>query len=307
MSTSGRSIVSAQKQSLVKANQMRTDCPALNWYLHRWYFEQSRVYPDVNSSLGRAWWDYGELSSLPCSYHGNCRMWPLIIPGIFAFFSNRQSDGAVGCSGSLRNCAEGREGKVLWGELFSPSFYHSLLLGCSCGAATFGIYLVLFSSAQVFESIHLPSSSKCIVKVLKPVKKKKIKREIKILQNLAGGPNVIALLDVVRDFQSKTPSIVSEYVNVSYHRHRSSFITNVGLGIHADLINRHSQYFPFCRTPTSKLCTQSLPTTTFGTTSTSCSKHSTSVTPRESCTEMSSHTTWWLITRRGLCDWLIGV
>jgi casein kinase II subunit alpha len=37
--------------------------------------------------------------------------------------------------------------------------------------------------------------------VLKPVKKKKIKREIKILQNLAGGPNVIALLDVVRDPQ----------------------------------------------------------------------------------------------------------
>jgi casein kinase II subunit alpha len=53
------------------------------------------------------------------------------------------------------------------------------------------------------------------VKVLKPVKKKKIKREIKILQNLAGGPNVIGLLDVVRDSHSKTPSIVSEYVNVS--------------------------------------------------------------------------------------------
>merc|ERR1712000_740572 len=34
-----------------------------------------------------------------------------------------------------------------------------------------------------------------------------------ILQNLAGGPNVIALLDVVRDSQSKTPSLVFEYVN----------------------------------------------------------------------------------------------
>jgi casein kinase II subunit alpha len=49
--------------------------------------------------------------------------------------------------------------------------------------------------------------------VLKPVKKKKIKREIKILQNLSGGPNVVALLDVVRDSQSKTPSLVFEYVN----------------------------------------------------------------------------------------------
>lgn len=40
-----------------------------------------------------------------------------------------------------------------------------------------------------------------------------IKREIKILQNLCGGPNVIKLLDVVRDPQSKTPSLIFEYVN----------------------------------------------------------------------------------------------
>ncbi len=46
---------------------------------------------------------------------------------------------------------------------------------------------------------------KCIIKVLKPVKKKKIKREIKILQNLAGGPNIVALLDVVRDPQVSRP------------------------------------------------------------------------------------------------------
>ncbi|WOO83509.1 Casein kinase II subunit alpha [Vanrija pseudolonga] len=71
--------------------------------------------------------------------------------------------------------------------------------------------------SEVFESVHLPTNQKCIVKVLKPVKKKKIKREIKILQNLAGGPNVIGLLDVVRDPQSKTPSIVSEYVNPCAH------------------------------------------------------------------------------------------
>ena len=62
--------------------------------------------------------------------------------------------------------------------------------------------------------LTLPQSNyqKCVIKVLKPVKKKKIKREIKILQNLAGGANVIALLDVVRDPQSKTPSLIFEYV-----------------------------------------------------------------------------------------------
>ena len=85
----------------------------------------------------------------------------------------------------------------------------------------------------MFEGINVQSDDKCVIKVLKPVKKKKIKREIKILQNLAGGPNIVALLDVVRDpqvgnhhglkkpransadvlSQSKTPSIIFEYVN----------------------------------------------------------------------------------------------
>jgi serine/threonine protein kinase len=55
--------------------------------------------------------------------------------------------------------------------------------------------------SEVFEGINVVNYQKCVIKVLKPVKKKKIKREIKILQNLAGGPNVIALLDVVRDSQ----------------------------------------------------------------------------------------------------------
>ena len=45
------------------------------------------------------------------------------------------------------------------------------------------------------------------------VKKKKIRREIKILQNLCGGPNIIKLLDIVRDPQSKTPSLIFEHVN----------------------------------------------------------------------------------------------
>jgi serine/threonine protein kinase len=33
------------------------------------------------------------------------------------------------------------------------------------------------------------------------------------LQNLSGGPNIIQLLDIVRDPQSKTPSLIFEYVN----------------------------------------------------------------------------------------------
>lgn len=107
--------------------------------------------------------------------------------------------------------------------------------------------------SEVFEGINVANYQKCVIKVLKPVKKKKIKREIKILQNLSGGPNIVGLLDVVRDsqvnssfrigvpdsflkggagrsastglvmsdnendgsflMQSKTPSLVFEYVN----------------------------------------------------------------------------------------------
>ncbi|KAJ3087262.1 Casein kinase II subunit alpha [Quaeritorhiza haematococci] len=67
--------------------------------------------------------------------------------------------------------------------------------------------------SEVFEGVNITNNEKCIIKVLKPVKKKKIKREIKILQNLSGGPNIIQLLDVVRDPQSKTPALIFEYVN----------------------------------------------------------------------------------------------
>jgi casein kinase II subunit alpha len=61
--------------------------------------------------------------------------------------------------------------------------------------------------SEVFEGINVVNNEKCVVKVLKPVKKKKIKREIKILQILSGGPNIIALLDVVRDNQVTPPKV----------------------------------------------------------------------------------------------------
>ncbi|KAG8497445.1 hypothetical protein CXB51_008765 [Gossypium anomalum] len=67
--------------------------------------------------------------------------------------------------------------------------------------------------SEVFEGVHCTDNEKCIIKILKPVKKKKIKREIKIIQNLCGGPNIVKLLDIVRDQQSKTPSLIFEYVN----------------------------------------------------------------------------------------------
>lgn len=67
--------------------------------------------------------------------------------------------------------------------------------------------------SEVFRGRHVRSRRRCVVKVLKPIRPKKIKREICILQNLSGGPNIIQLLDLVRDPYSGTPSLVFEYVD----------------------------------------------------------------------------------------------
>lgn len=67
--------------------------------------------------------------------------------------------------------------------------------------------------SEVFLGIDLTKGEKCVIKVLKPVKRKKIKREISILKNLVSGPNVIGLYDIVREPQLKTPALIFENVN----------------------------------------------------------------------------------------------
>jgi len=67
--------------------------------------------------------------------------------------------------------------------------------------------------SEVFEAINVQNNEKCVVKILKPVKKKKIKREIKILENLRGGTNIITLEAVVKDPVSRTPALIFEHVN----------------------------------------------------------------------------------------------
>ncbi|XP_055986203.1 casein kinase II subunit alpha-like [Sorex fumeus] len=67
--------------------------------------------------------------------------------------------------------------------------------------------------SEVFEAINILNEKKVVVKVLKPVKKKKIKREIKILVNLQGGPNIISLLDIVKDPDSRATALIFQHVN----------------------------------------------------------------------------------------------
>ncbi|AET39422.1 casein kinase 2 catalytic subunit CKA1 Ecym_4364 [Eremothecium cymbalariae DBVPG len=107
--------------------------------------------------------------------------------------------------------------------------------------------------SEVFQGVQLSTKNKVVIKMLKPVKKKKIKREIKVLTNLSnetnpptaqeafskdeyysnedsevrkfnrysevymlphnGHENIIHLLDVIKDSVSKTPALVFEYVD----------------------------------------------------------------------------------------------
>lgn len=105
--------------------------------------------------------------------------------------------------------------------------------------------------SEVFQGVHLATKGSIVIKMLKPVKKKKIKREIKILTNLSietdpptsrpfdrdayytnkkqevvqfmrsylyelphnGHENIVQLLDVIRDPISRTPALVFENVN----------------------------------------------------------------------------------------------
>ena len=66
--------------------------------------------------------------------------------------------------------------------------------------------------SEVFRGVDDERQCPIVIKILKPVKKKKIKREISILRALQGGVNVIHFIDCVRDPQSRTPALIFEYI-----------------------------------------------------------------------------------------------
>ena len=134
----------------------------------------ARVYPNANERFGRSWWDYDNLSV----------QW------------GTQDNYEI-----LRKVGRGKYSEVFEGvnvaALSGPGPQPPTAASSASGGG-----------------IPQSAGQKCIIKVLKPVKKKKIKREIKILQNLAGGPNVVGLLDVVRDPQvSSASQLASENVS----------------------------------------------------------------------------------------------
>lgn len=157
-------------------------------------------------------------------------------------------------SGWLSACQKAGSRKVQW-SVWSDKHYKQWKSrgenpegtpSCAC-TLIFCSYFRKFKS-KLWTSVETSVLSTCLCCVLlnlQPVKKKKIKREIKILENLRGGPNIITLLDIVKDpvvsvsvfffyfcvryvncpicsenvpncfplLQSRTPALVFEHVN----------------------------------------------------------------------------------------------
>mmetsp|Transcript_47358 Transcript_47358/g.146101 ORF Transcript_47358/g.146101 Transcript_47358/m.146101 type:complete len:384 (-) Transcript_47358:463-1614(-) len=72
--------------------------------------------------------------------------------------------------------------------------------------------------SEVFTATNRILNLPCVVKMLKPVKEKRLAREVLILQNLCGVPNVISLYDMVLDEETGTPALVFEAVNNTDHK-----------------------------------------------------------------------------------------
>ncbi|KAJ5072720.1 casein kinase ii subunit alpha [Anaeramoeba ignava] len=66
--------------------------------------------------------------------------------------------------------------------------------------------------SDVFEGFDKTTGNKCIIKALKPVRKNKMKREVKVLENLRGGPNIVELIDIVRDEHCSTRALILEHL-----------------------------------------------------------------------------------------------
>lgn len=74
--------------------------------------------------------------------------------------------------------------------------------------------------SEVFKAVCITNKKTVAIKVLKPVREKKINREILILKNLKH-KNIVEMLDVVKDSDSQTFSIIFEFI---IHRETRSFL-----------------------------------------------------------------------------------
>ena len=72
--------------------------------------------------------------------------------------------------------------------------------------------------SEAFAGVDLTTNQRCVIKVLKPIQEKKVLREVKILETLAGGPNIIGLVGLVKESEIRAPCLVFELVDNVDHR-----------------------------------------------------------------------------------------
>uniref|UniRef100_A0A5S6QNV3 non-specific serine/threonine protein kinase n=1 Tax=Trichuris muris TaxID=70415 RepID=A0A5S6QNV3_TRIMR len=77
-------------------------------------------------------------------------------------------------------------------------------LGKEIGSGSFG---------EVFEGFNRISNERVVIKVLKPTRTARIKREVSILESLRGGVHIMTLLDVVKLKHPAGPAIVCDYIS----------------------------------------------------------------------------------------------
>lgn len=80
--------------------------------------------------------------------------------------------------------------------------------------------------SDVFQGINITNNEKRVIKVLRPIKTKKIQREVKILTNLLDGPNIIHLFEVVKDPITDITALIFEYVHESDFRYFFQALTD---------------------------------------------------------------------------------
>lgn len=66
--------------------------------------------------------------------------------------------------------------------------------------------------SDVFKSLQ-DGHTVCAIKVLKPVNNDRVRRELRVLSLLQGGPNILVLWEIVIDPVYGIPSMVTEYIN----------------------------------------------------------------------------------------------
>lgn len=70
--------------------------------------------------------------------------------------------------------------------------------------------------SNVYTAINTETGNECVIKRLKPVKEKKINREVMVLRSLQGGPNIIDLYDVCKSDDGEISFIFEKVENEHY-------------------------------------------------------------------------------------------